>query len=105
MMEGVSNFSGEELGQLADENALLRASLSEARARLGELEALTDGDTLTPLPGRRRFLAELDRVVRQAERHGTPAALLYIDLNGLKAFNERHGRFACDAALIHVARL
>jgi len=90
---------------LADENALLRASLAETRERLAELEQLADSDTLTPLPNRRRFLRELERVVSQSGRHGTPAALLYIDLDNLKAINDRHGHFAGDAALIHVARL
>lgn len=91
--------------QLATENALLRASLAEMRERVAELEQVADADTLTPLPNRRRFLRELERVVAQANRHGTPAALLAIDLNGLKAVNDQHGRFAGDAALIHVANL
>ena len=93
------------IGTLADENALLRASLAEMRERLHELERLADTDTLTPLPNRRRFLRELDRVVSQSNRHGTPGAVLYIDLNGLKVVNDRHGHVAGDAALIHVARL
>ena len=97
--------AGEGLGTLSDENALLRASLAEMRERLHELEQLADTDTLTPLPNRRRFLRELDRVVSQANRHGTPAAVLYIDLNGLKGVNDRYGHVAGDAALIHVARL
>ena len=83
---------------LADENALLRASLAETRERLAELEQLADSDTLTPLPNRRRFLRELERVVSHAGRHGTPAALLYIDLDNLKAINDAHGRFVGDAA-------
>ena len=90
---------------LADENALLRASLAEMRERLEELERLADIDTLTPLPNRRRFVRELERVVGQTTRHGTPAAVLYVDLEGLKGVNDRFGRVGGDAALIHVARL
>lgn len=93
------------LGQLIDENALLRASLTEMRERLDELEQLADADTLTPLPNRRRFLRELERVVAQANRHGTPAAVLYLDIGNLKAINDRYGHFAGDAALIHAANL
>jgi diguanylate cyclase (GGDEF)-like protein len=102
-----SNVSETDTGYeaLADENALLRASLAEMRERLEELEQLADTDTLTPLPNRRRFERELARVVGQSNRHGTPAAVLYIDLNGLKRVNDRHGHLAGDAALIHVARL
>jgi diguanylate cyclase (GGDEF)-like protein len=90
---------------LVDENALLRAALAEMRERMGELEQIADTDTLTPLANRRRFLRELERVVSQANRHGTPAAVLYIDLDSLKLINDRHGHLAGDAALIHVARL
>ncbi|HYG30371.1 MAG TPA: GGDEF domain-containing protein [Allosphingosinicella sp.] len=96
---------GASYAALADENALLRASLAEMRGRLDELEYLADTDTLTPLPNRRRFMRELDRVVSHAARHGTPGAVLYIDLNSLKRVNDRHGHIGGDAALIHVARL
>jgi diguanylate cyclase (GGDEF)-like protein len=109
----IPRFSDEEvsaegravMAQLADQNALLRASLAEARERLEEVERIADTDTLTPLPNRRRFIRELERVTAQVNRHGTQAAVLYIDLECLKAVNERHGHFAGDAALIHVARL
>ncbi len=95
----------ERLRQLADENALLRASMAELRERLQQLERLADTDPLTPLPNRRRFVRELERAVAQANRHGTPAALLYVDMNSLKAINDSHGHCAGDAALIHVAKL
>lgn len=109
----IPRFSDEEISanaravmaELADQNALLRASLAEARERLEEVERIADTDTLTPLPNRRRFIRELERVTAQVNRHGTQAAVLYIDLECLKAVNEQHGHFAGDAALIHVARL
>jgi diguanylate cyclase (GGDEF)-like protein len=93
------------MAELADQNALLRAALVEARERLGELEQVADTDTLTPLPNRRRFIRELERVTAQTSRHGTEAAVLYIDLECLKGINDQHGHCAGDAALIHVARL
>ncbi len=99
------NEPGDSMRRLADENALLRASIAELRDRMAQLEALADTDPLTPLPNRRRFLRELERAVAQASRHGTPAAMLYVDLDSLKTINDRHGHFAGDAALIHVAKL
>ncbi|PWG02752.1 GGDEF domain-containing protein [Sphingosinicella humi] len=95
----------ERPSQLADENALLRASLAQMRERVDELEQAADLDTLTPLPNRRGFLRELERAVGQAERHGTPAALLHIELSNLAAINGGHGQVAGDAALIHMAKL
>ena len=95
----------EALARLADENALLRAALAESRARVGDLEEVADDDPVTGLPGTRELERQLGRAVSQADRHGTPAALITIDLKGLAAINARHGRVAGDAALAHVARL
>jgi diguanylate cyclase (GGDEF)-like protein len=95
----------EALTRLADENALLRAALAETRARVGDLEDASDADPVTGLPSERELARQLDRVVSQADRHGTPGALISIDLKGLAKVNERHGRIAGDAALAHVARL
>src|SRR4051812_31521982 len=104
MSKHASDFTAAAQASIADENALLRASLMEARSRIESLEASAENDPLTGLANGARFERELERVTSQAERHGTPAALLYIDLRGLKTINAHHGRFAGDAALIHVAK-
>ena len=62
----------EALLRLNDENALLRAALAEARARLGEAEESAGRDPLTALMDPRQFARELERVLSQAARHGTP---------------------------------
>jgi diguanylate cyclase (GGDEF)-like protein len=93
------------LTRLTDENDLLRAALAEARARLGEAEESAGRDPLTALLDPRQFARELERVLSQAARHGTPAALISVDLKDLKGINAGHGRVAGDAALRHVARL
>jgi diguanylate cyclase (GGDEF)-like protein len=95
----------EAMARLAEENALLRASISELRARLEEMEKASERDALTGLPNRPSFMRALERTVSQANRHGTPGALLYLDMDGLEAINARHGQIAGDAALIHVAKL
>jgi diguanylate cyclase (GGDEF)-like protein len=95
----------EALARLADENALLSAALAETRARLGEAEAVSDSDPVTGLASARELRRQLERAVSHSERHGTPAALISIDLKSLAAINERHGRLAGDAALSHVGRL
>ena len=91
--------------QQIDENELLAAALADMRARVDELERLVDSDTLTPLPNRRRFLRELDRIVQHGRRYKTPAFVMFVDLDGLKAINDAHGHLAGDAALIHVAEI
>jgi diguanylate cyclase (GGDEF)-like protein len=93
------------MAQLLAENEGLRAALDEMRARVEELERLADTDTLTPLPNRRVFVREVERVSRQVARYGTPAAVMFVDVNALKAINDAHGHQAGDAALIHVAAI
>jgi diguanylate cyclase (GGDEF)-like protein len=91
--------------RLAEENALLRASMSEMRARLEEMEQASERDALTGLPNRPSFMRALERTVSRANRHGTPPPCSTWTLDGLQAINARHGQIAGDAALIHVAKL
>ncbi len=92
-----------DVERLSAENAVLRAALEDSKTKIAELEMLADSDTLTPIANRRAFLRELDRVMKNAARHGTQSALLFIDLDGLKAINDAHGHQAGDSMLIHVA--
>jgi diguanylate cyclase (GGDEF)-like protein len=90
---------------LRAENASLRLQLDAMQDRLAELERLADTDALLPVANRRAFMRELERSIQHAERHGTGAAVLYIDLDNLKAINDRYGHHAGDAALLHVSRI
>lgn len=93
----------EAVQALARENAELRAELLALRARLAEAEGLADRDALTPLFNRRALMRELGRTLAAVERYGGPASLVYFDLDGLKAINDRFGHAAGDAALRAVA--
>jgi diguanylate cyclase (GGDEF)-like protein len=88
---------------LERENARLRATIVELEERIERLERLADSDTLTPLANRRFFFRAVERAVAQLARHGTPSALLFIDLDRLKQINDDHGHGAGDEALIHTA--
>lgn len=74
-------------------------------ARLADAEALADRDALTPTLNRRAFLRELHRTMSEVERYKTPAAVIYVDLDGFKALNDEYGHAAGDAVLRHVGRL
>jgi diguanylate cyclase (GGDEF)-like protein len=104
MSKHASDFAGTPV-ETSDENALLRAALAEAQQRISDLERNAESDTVTPLPGARRFRSELERVIGLVERHRMPAAVVGIELTSLAEIHERHGHFAADAALVHVARL
>jgi diguanylate cyclase (GGDEF)-like protein len=91
------------LTNLLSEIDELRTEVGRLKARLNEAEDLADQDPLTPLLNRRAFLRELRRVLTFAQRYGGPASLIYFDLDGFKAVNDRFGHAAGDAALKGVA--
>jgi diguanylate cyclase (GGDEF)-like protein len=81
----------------------LRGEVARLKSRLTEAEGLADQDVLTPLLNRRAFLRELRRIGAFAQRYGSPASLIYLDMDGFKAVNDRFGHAAGDAALKVVA--
>jgi diguanylate cyclase (GGDEF)-like protein len=82
----------------------LKREVAVARARIGELEARADIDPLLDILNRRGFERDLKRAIAYVKRYGTQAALMFIDLDGFKAVNDRHGHGAGDALIKAVAR-
>ncbi len=81
----------------------LRGEVGRLKGRLAEVEDLADRDALTPLLNRRALLRELARIRTFSQRYGSPASLVYFDLDDLKGVNDRLGHAAGDAALKAVA--
>ncbi|MEM9168606.1 MAG: GGDEF domain-containing protein [Pseudomonadota bacterium] len=93
------------LFSLLEEVSDLRRELQEARDQLAELKTLANADPLLGINNRRAFVQELDRALALVQRYGTPASLVFIDLNDLKLINDRLGHAAGDAALAHVSSI
>lgn len=89
--------------ELLEEIARLRAEMARLEAKVEELDRLAHRDPLVPLANRRGMLRELEMMIARHERHGTPAAMLFVDLNDLKMLNDQFGHMGGDAALVHVA--
>lgn len=83
----------------------LRGEVARLRKRVEELDELAHQDSLIALPNRRGFLRELDRLIARVQRYQVPAAMLFVDLDGLKMINDSFGHQAGDEALIEVANL
>ena len=83
----------------------LRAELARCEERITELDRLAHWDVLVDLPNRRSFLKSLERTVARVHRHGGKAAVLFLDLDGLKGINDKFGHQAGDMALSQVARV
>jgi diguanylate cyclase (GGDEF)-like protein/PAS domain S-box-containing protein len=78
--------------------------ITELRRAERELEYLASHDALTGLPNRHRLHQELRHQIEIAVQSGGALALLYLDLDGFKAANDRSGHRAGDDILRDVAR-
>ena len=99
---------------LADMSGRLQAYTKELELRVVErtealeaanrqLEILSVTDPLTELANRRRFDAALATECARAARSGQPVALLMLDVDHFKNFNDQYGHQAGDGCLRQVA--
>ena len=89
--------------QLLEEIARLRGDIARLESKVEELDKLAHQDPLVPLANRRGMLRELETMIARHDRHDTPAAVLFVDLNDLKTLNDSFGHMGGDAALVTVA--
>ncbi len=94
-----------ETNRLVEEKS---AALGQANLRLREanrqLEHLSHCDGLTGIANRRRFDEALAAEWGRAQRHAYPIALLLLDIDDFKGYNDGYGHLAGDDALRQVAR-
>jgi diguanylate cyclase (GGDEF)-like protein len=82
-----------EPGAIALDNAL----------RMQRAEALSVTDDLTQLYNSRYLTQVLRRETKRASRSGRPLSLLFVDLDGFKSVNDRHGHLFGSRALVEAA--
>lgn len=68
-----------------------------------DMEALSRSDTLTGVANRRHFDEHLQQIWGRALVDGTTIALLMIDVDHFKAYNDRYGHLEGDACLRDIA--
>ncbi|MDR0189643.1 sensor domain-containing diguanylate cyclase [Pseudomonas yamanorum] len=84
---------------------MLRRELRRRYRAEKVLSELAATDALTGLANRRTLDQRLRLEWERAQRSGEPVALLMIDVDHFKAFNDRHGHQGGDEALRNVARV
>jgi diguanylate cyclase (GGDEF)-like protein len=96
------------LAQLADQVAIaiyqgeLYSRLAAANQELQELSAR---DALTGLANRRQFDQVMQQEWQRLTRMGQPLALLLVDVDFFKPYNDTYGHPAGDACLQHIAKI
>jgi diguanylate cyclase (GGDEF)-like protein len=69
------------------------------------LEDLSVTDDLTRLYNSRYLATSLSREIKRARRYGQCVSVIFLDLDGFKTVNDRHGHLAGSRALVEVGRL
>ncbi len=106
MNDLLRDFSDSDLCRaLLDRIAKLEEELADARLLVAKAEALAHEDPLTGRLNRRGFAKELERALAFRQRYGTPAAIILIDVDGLKSVNDRLGHPAGDALIRGLAEV
>ena len=82
----------------------LFTDISDIKAHQQQLEHIAQYDILTDLPNRMLFADRLQQAMAQAQRRNNQVAVVYLDLDGFKAINDRHGHSVGDTLLIAVAQ-
>ncbi len=94
----------DELGRLSMAFDDMTQALAEDIARRERVEAQlayqATHDSLTGLPNRHQLIVELDQVLMESNEQ---LSVLFVDLDGFKEVNDRHGHGAGDELLVRVA--
>lgn len=77
--------------------------VSDRKAAEERLRWAADHDALTGLPNRKLLHEELERALSAYPASGSCTGLVYIDVDGFKEVNDKHGHAAGDAVLRAIA--
>ncbi len=92
-------------GSVAERTRELQAAMNELANANQRLQALSTQDGLTGIRNRRYFDEKLEREWHRSLRNDESLALLLIDIDFFKAFNDKHGHLAGDECLKSVAQV
>ncbi|MBX9753635.1 MAG: EAL domain-containing protein [Pseudomonadaceae bacterium] len=81
----------------------LFSDITEAKQHQSELEHIAHYDALTSLPNRVLLADRLHQAIVQTLRRGQLLEVVFLDLDGFKTINDKHGHEAGDQLLIALA--
>jgi diguanylate cyclase (GGDEF)-like protein len=85
-------------------SSYMRRSISTLNVQAEQMTELAHTDPMTGLANRRWLMEQLGREFSRARRYRRPLSLLYLDLDGFKAINDRFGHLFGDEVLTGAGR-
>ncbi|MBK9574366.1 MAG: GGDEF domain-containing protein [Rhodoferax sp.] len=82
----------------------LFSDITAIKAHQSQLEHIAHFDALTNLPNRVLLADRLQQAMAHAQRRQQQLAVVYLDLDGFKPINDRHGHQTGDQVLITLAQ-
>ena len=79
--------------------------ITDIHAAKEKIQRLANYDPLTEVLNRRALFEDMESKLRAQEQHKLQLAVLYIDLDGFKQINDRHGHQQGDKVLRYVASI
>jgi diguanylate cyclase (GGDEF)-like protein/PAS domain S-box-containing protein len=104
VLESAASTIRNEQGEVT-KLVIVNRDITERKRAEEQLEQNSFHDALTGLPNRRLFLDRLQHLFLHAERHQHyKYAVLIMDIDGFKEWNESLGPEACDQVLVEMGR-
>jgi diguanylate cyclase (GGDEF)-like protein/PAS domain S-box-containing protein len=104
VLESIATAIRDDKGEVT-KLVIVNRDVTERKRAQEQLEHHSFHDALTGLPNRRLFLDRMRHLLARAKRNpDRQYAVLFVDLDGFKAFNDRLGAAVGDQAIVEMGR-
>ncbi len=97
--------NGQESEQLEEEISRRKKAQAKLESLNRQLTEMTYIDSLTKIPNRRHFAETLIKELSRSVRESAPLALLLIDIDKFKEYNDNYGHTEGDTCLYTIAQI
>ena len=94
-----------ELAKVASYSVMLSGALIDQARLFDQVRTLAVSDPLTGLANYRRLIAVIESELDRSRRTNRPFGIVLLDMDGLKAINDRYGHLVGSRALVRLGKI